>query len=580
MKVQKGTPVSAGIVIGKVFLLVSESIRIPANYLSDESYSQREVERLQTAMDEVVEELHSFAGKLGEKTSANIAEIFVGHAGMLEDESFRKEIYEGIRQHNYTAEFAVARTMRRWREIFYENDFLSSRVPDLNDLERRLLRQLLGHESEELSGLQDEVVLVARELTPSQIASVDSERVKGIATDSNGPASHTAIIASAYGIPAVVGLGDITGRVSGGEPIIVDGTKGEVIIDPDRDTCLRYSNRRRELEESERKLVEEVRELPSETSDGGHALSLMANIESPEGIAKAIRYGAEGVGLYRTELLFLTSGRMPTAEDHFHTYMKAVKQLDGRPVVIRTLDIRADKLIGTRPEIKEERPFLGPRSLRYCLRHPDIFKPQLRAILRASAHGNFSVMFPLVSGVEELEEAVKVLDEVKGEMDDAGESYDPDIPVGVMIELPSAAMGADALAESCDFFSIGTNDLIQYTLAVDRAREDVGGLYRPEHPAVLRLIKIAFEAAERAGIPVGLCGAMASTPLYTPLLVGLGLDSLSLAPPQILPRIKKLIRSIKFSDARQLAARVLDARGPDRARELLLEFNESLPDVS
>ncbi len=579
MDIQKGKPVSTGMVIGKAFLLESESIRIPANYITDESYAQREIERLRTAMDEVVEELHSFAGKLREKTSAKIAEIFVAHAGMLEDDSFRKELYEGIEKEKYTAEFAVTSAMRRWREIFNENDFLSSRVPDLNDLERRVLRRLLGHESEDLAGLQDEVVLVAGDLTPSQIASIDTGEIKALATDGNGPASHTAVIASAYGIPAVVGLGDITSKVAGGESIVVDGTRGEVIIDPDPETCVRYSNRHRELEESERTLVEEMRELPSETQDGRQVLSLVANIESPNGLAKALQYGAEGVGLYRTEMLFLDSDRMPTTEDHFHAYMRAVKQLDGRPVVMRTLDIRADKLIGTEPELKEQKPFLGLRSLRYCLKTLDVFKPQLRAILRASAFGEVSVMFPLVSGVEELEEAGDVLDGVKSEMDEAGEDYDPNLPVGVMIELPSAAIGADALAEHCDFFSIGTNDLIQYTLAVDRANEDVAGLYSPEHPAVLRLIKMAVEAAEKAGIPVGLCGVMASTPLYTPLLVGLGLDSLSLAPPQSLPRIKKMIRSIKFSDAQQLAARVLEARGPGRARELLMEASESLPEV-
>ncbi len=580
MNILQGKPVSNGIVIGKAFLLESESIRIPANYITDEGYAQREMKRLRMAMDEVVEELHSFAGKIGQKTSAKIAEIFVGHAGMLEDESFRKELYEGINRENYTAEFAVARTMRRWREIFNESEFLSSRVPDLNDLERRLLRNLLGHESEELAGLKEEVVLVAGNIPPSQIASVDKGQVKGLATDSNGPTSHTAIIASAYGIPAVVGLGDITSRVCGRESIIVDSTNGEVIVEPDRDTCVRYSSRHRELEESERTLAEEMRDLPSQTPDGKRRVSLMANIESPNGIGKALQYGAEGVGLFRTEILFLDSERMPTVEDHFHTYMKAVKQLDGRPVVIRTLDIRADKLIGTEPELKEKKPFLGLRSLRYCLKNPDVFRPQLRGILRTSAFGDVRVMFPLVSGVNELEEACKVMDEVKSEMDEAGEDYDPDMPVGVMIEMPGAAIGANALAGNCDFFSIGTNDLIQYTLAVDRANEAVAGLYRPEHPSVLRLIKMAVYAAQKAGIPVGLCGAMASTPLYTPLLIGMGLDSLSLAPPQSLPRIKKIIRSIKFSDAQQLVDRVLDSRGPDRARELLMEAGERLPDVT
>ncbi len=530
-------------------------------------------------MDEVVDELHQFSTTLGEETNPKIAEIFVGHAGMLEDQSFREEFYETIENKYYTAEYAVARVMRRWRAKFRENDFLSPRVADLNDLERRLLKHLLGHEGEELSELQDKVVLVAHSLTPTQIASVNTGKVKGLATDTDGPTSHTAIIASAYGIPAVVGLENITSRISGGESIIVDGTQGDVIIEPDQGTCARYYNQHREMEKSERHLIEEMHELPSETRDGNHRVSLMVNIESPKGITKALEYGAEGVGLYRTELLFLDSDKTPSTDQHFHTYMEAVNNLQGAPLVMRTLDIRADKLIGAEPDIKEQKPFLGLRSLRYCLKNPDVFKPQLRAILKAGASGSVSLMFPLVSGVEELEEARKILDEVKSELDDAGEEYDPDMPVGVMIELPSAAMCADALAEKSDFFSIGTNDLIQYTLAVDRADDNVAGLYRPEHPAVLKLIKQAVDAARNAGIPVGMCGAMAGTPLYTPLLVGLGLDSLSLAPPQSLPRIKKLIRSINFTEAQQLAARVLDARGPDRARELLLEANERLPDL-
>ncbi len=579
MNIQHGKPVSEGIVIGKSFLLESESIRIPAKYIT-ENHIDNEIQKLKTVMKEVVDELHRFADTLAKTTSPKIAEIFVGHAGMLEDDSLREEMHAAIKEKCFTAEFAVASTMRRWRETFSKNDFLQKHVPDLDDLERRLLRHLTGHEGEDISNLQDEIVLVAHSLSPMQIASLDSDKVKGIVSEGDGPTSHAAIIASAFGIPAVVGAENITRRVSGGESIIVDGTNGHVIVEPDRETCLRYSSRSRKLQESERSLLEEMRDLPSKTQDGRRIFSLVANIESPKATAKALDYGAEGIGLYRTELLFLDSERIPSVDEHFHAYMEAINKLDGRPIVMRTLDIGADKLWKLKPDLEARESFLGLRSLRYCLKNPDIFKPQLRAILKAGAYGNVSLMFPMVSGVEEWEEALKVLDDVKSDMDAAGEDYDPDMRVGMMIELPSAAMCADALAERCDFFSIGTNDLIQYTLAVDRAEKDVAGLYRPEHPAVLKLIKLTVDAARKAGIHVGICGAMASSPLFTPLLIGLGLDSLSLAPPQSLPRIKKIIRSIKFSEARQLAARVLEARGPDRARELLMEVNESLPDSS
>ncbi len=569
MDIRRGIPVSTGIVIGEAFLLEAEGVRIPVHHIPD-SETEREIRKMEKAFEDAFHQLHSLADDLRSKAGRKIAEIFVAHAGMLADESFREEFYERIRKRNHTAEFAVSRTMRHWRKLFQSDDFLAPRVADLDDLERRLLRHLLGQKREELSNLKSEVILVAHDLSPSQIASVDTGKVKGFATDAGGPTSHTGIIASALGIPAVVGLGTITNDVSGGDTIIVDGSGGLVIVEPDSQTRRKYSNMRKDVIESDRVLLEELKDHPSETMDG-RKIPLMANIESPKEIAKALQYGADGIGLYRTEFLFVSSDSIPSVNEHFHAYMNALKELDGRPIVIRTLDLGADKFSGDGALQKERNPFLGLRSLRYCLKNPEVFEEQLRAILRASAFGNLSVMFPLVSGIEELKAAREILDEVKLEMDQAGESYNPDMPVGIMIELPSAVMNADALARHSDFFSIGTNDLIQYALAVDRGNEHVAQLYRPEHPAVLRLIRMTVEAAEKANIPVSLCGEMASTVMFTNLLVGLGVNSLSVAPPQIIPEVKKIIRSSTYEENRKLASRVLATDGPDDARQVLME---------
>ncbi len=574
MDIRQGIPVSTGISIGEVFLLEAEGVRIPTRFVPQDQTHQ-EVGRLEKAFANALHQLRNLADDLREKAGQKIAEIFVAHAGMLADESFREEVFDRIRDKHYTAEFAVARTMRHWRKLFQSDDFLAPRVADLDDLERRLLRHLLGQKREELSNLTSEVVLVAHDLSPSQIASVDTDKVKGFATDAGGPTSHTGIIASALGIPAVVGLGTITNDATGGDTMIVDGSGGLVIIEPDRETYQRYSDRQRQVLESDQALLKELKNQPSETRDG-RKISLMANIESPKEIDKAIQYGADGIGLYRTEFLYVQSDSIPSVNDHFHAYMDAIKGLDGRPIVIRTLDLGADKFSGTEAVIEERNPFLGLRSLRYCLKNPDVFEDQLRAILKASAFGNLSVMFPLVSGIEELKAAREFLDEVKSRMDEAGEEYDPDLPVGIMIELPSAVMNADALARYSDFFSIGTNDLIQYALAVDRGNEHVAELYRPEHPAVLKLIKMTAESAEKANIPVSLCGEMASSVIYSILLIGLGINSFSLAPPQIIPEVKKLIRSTDYADARELADAVLAAEGAEQAREVLEEGNKRI----
>ena len=498
---------------------------------------------------------------------------------MLRDNYFREEFFERIRAKKYAAEFAVSRTMRQWRMVFQEDSFLATRVPDLDDLERRLLRSLLGAKREELGTLKSEVILVAHDLAPSQTASVDTQRVKGIAIEGGGPTSHTAIIARALGIPAVVGVGSVTAELSGGDMVIVDGSQGLVIVEPDEETLESYRQRRSEFTQSGLILMEELRDQPAETLDG-RRVHIMANIEFPREIPGAIEHGAEGIGLYRTEFLYLASDEPPTEREHFEAYMEAVRQLGGRPMIIRTLDLGADKFGGIHDVAVERNPFLGRRSIRYCLDHPEMFREQLRAILRVSVHGDVRVMFPLISSVDEVVQVRRMLDDLCEEFEQRGEDYDRDLQVGIMVEVPSAAVCAEMLAEHVDFFSIGTNDLIQYTIAIDRANEHVSDMYRPLHPAVLRLIKMTVDAAHAQGIEVGLCGEMASEVAYAILLLGLGIDHLSAWPAIILPELKKAIRSVRYEDARALSEEIVNIQDADEATRVLMEFNKDvLPDL-
>jgi len=579
MQVLKGIAVSPGIAIGQVFLLEAEGVRIPQHFIPDHQVAQ-EALRLEKALEEVQGQLEQLAEHLAQKAGSSVAEIFTAHAHMLRDEEFRRWLFDRIRQKKYTAEFAVSRTMRYWRGIFQEDpdSFLASRVADLDDLERRLLRRLLGEKREQLDSLHSEVILVAHDLGPSETATMDPEWVKGFAIDGGGPTSHTAIIAKAVGIPAVVALETATNELSGGDTIILDGTRGLVITEPSAETIRSYRRRQSEAIATDKVLLEELRDLPAETADG-RRIKLLVNIDSPKEIARALDYGAEGVGLYRTEFLFLAADPAkggPDEQEHFEAYVSAVRQLGERPIVIRTLDLGADKFVrdGTPP--REKNPFLGLRSIRYCLEHPDLLRSQLRAILRASAFGNVKVMFPLVSTAEELAKAVQILNEIRAEFDASGQEYDRTLQVGVMIEVPSAAICADSLARQADFFSVGTNDLVQYTLAVDRANEHVASLYRPSHPAVLRLVRMTVEAANRAGIEVGMCGEMASEIMYTVLLVGLGIEQISVAPPMILPEVKKIIRTVKYEEAKKLAQAVLETEEPADAFETLQQCNREL----
>ncbi|MGD0139700.1 MAG: phosphoenolpyruvate--protein phosphotransferase, partial [Tepidisphaeraceae bacterium] len=454
-----------------------------------------------------------------------------------------------------TAEYAVGVVMKKFAAVFstMSDRYLAERVKDIHDIERQLLQRLLGQHRLDLSHLTSDVVIIAHDLLPSQAASLDRRHVKGFATDAGGRTSHTAIVARSMGIPAVVGLTDITSDVSAGDLVIIDGNHGIVIINPDPQIL--EENRGAEIRrlkiESERATLQE---LPAQTLDG-HLISLMANIEFPNEVDDALKRGAEGVGLYRTEFLYLASDHEPSEEEHYGAYADALLRLKNRPLVIRTLDLGADKYTQSKFHNPERNPFLGDRSIRMCLHDIPMFKRQLRAIMRSSVLGDVRVMFPMITTLMELRQAKMLLNDVMEELEDEGVSYNRYIPIGMMIEVPSAALMAEKFAKEVNFFSIGTNDLIQYTLAVDRTNEKVAGLFCPGHPAVLGLVRDVIRKGSRS-IGVSMCGEMAGEPLYTLLLLGLGLTTFSMNSPDI-PEVKKLIRSTTMEHARQVARRVM-----------------------
>ena len=578
MKFRTGIPVVDGVVIGEAFVLDAERYRITQRYLRapTPSSTEDEVQRFLTAVQASVTEVEalrdSFTQENPNKALESSAFIFEFLAGLYTDPSFQSFVRARITnssnspEGSYTAEHAVSKYAGRIRKQFANHAFYSQRIPDIDDFEQRLLRHLLGAKRETIKNLTKAVIIVARDLAPGQVADLPLEWVRGIATDRGGQTSHTAIIAQSRRIPAVVGLGAITGDVTGGETIILDGREGRVIIDPDPSTLDRYKARQAKFNAYLREL-DELLSLPAETRDG-HALNLYANIEYPDEIENALSSGAQGIGLYRTEFLYDQYDAEPSEDQHLQAYTRAVELLGDRPLVIRTLDLGADKFIpegfGT-----ETNPFLGCRSIRYCLfERRDVFERQLRAILRASARGDVRIMLPMVSSLEELEQAKAVIEQVKEDLLAQGHDIRRQIPIGIMIEVPSAALLADVLAQHCDFFSIGTNDLVQYTLAVDRVNERVAPLYQPTHPAIFRLLLTTIEAARRNKIPVSICGELSGEPHFTLPLVGLGMRDLSMASSSI-PKIKRFIRSISANEAGRAIDVVLNKHKSTESLEYL-----------
>lgn len=582
MECKRGIAVSPGIAIGPALVLDTEGYRIPQRFVAP-GQTDAEVARLRAAMAAAAEEVRATQRSVSDQLGIQYGAIFGAHAHLLEDPLLAREFESSIRDHRYAAEYAVSRVMRQYAkalEAFGKDHHLASRSADLFDLEKRLLGHLLGSEREQLQQVRSPVVVLAHDLSPSETAALDPRYVRAFVTEAGGRASHTAIMAGALEIPAVVGLGRFVTDVSGGDLVIVDGNNGLLIFDPDDDTLTRYEL----LRDSQLRHVSRLhalRDLPAETRDGV-PIALLGNIEFPAEAAHCLERGAVGVGLYRTEFLYLGQDVDPSEDDHFDAYMTVLRTLGpDKPVVIRTLDLGADKFAPDGPEASAERnPFLGLRSIRLCLRNLTLFKTQLRAILRASAFGSVRLMFPMISTLLELRQCKMILAEVKEDLEDEGIAYDRRLPIGTMVEVPSAAIMADHLAREVRFFSIGTNDLVQYTLAADRTNENVATLYSPADPAVLRLIKTVLDAAVKHRIDVNVCGEMCGEPIYTVLLVGMGLRQMSLTPHSI-PEVKKVIRAVTTAEAAQVAHEALQLEtARDVTNYLKEQTRRILPDLA
>jgi len=574
----RGIGVSPGVVIGPVFVMASQAVTVVEQKLKPEQIDH-EIARFEDALIATRGQLRSIQEDLGEQTGGRDASILDAHLLVLDDRAFVEEIIKKTRHDCCNVEVAVRDVAEGYAGMLaaLKDDYLRERVADVRDVARRVIRNLMGDMDTALGSLTQKHIVVANDLAPSDTATLRKDVVSGFATDLGSPTSHTAVMARALEIPAVVALRDVTQRVRTGDIVLMDGNKGVLIVNPTPEELEEYgalAEARRSIERGLTRLHDE----PAETSDG-HRIILSANIEHPDEIASVKQHGAEGVGLFRSEYLFIFRGAAVDEDEQAVAYTKLATQLHPDPVIIRTLDLGGDKFFRDGLGHDEANPFLGCRSIRLSLQYPKQFKSQMRAILRASSVGNVKIMYPMISSVDEVLQANELLEESKQELRDKGVPFQEDIEVGVMVEVPSAALAADALAEHVRFFSLGTNDLIQYTIAVDRVNERVAYLYEPTHPAVLKLIKMAVDAGHRKGIWVGVCGQMAADPVLAPLLVGMGVDELSVSP-QAVPLVKDAVRSVSYEQSRQLAETVLECRsGTEALRHCREMVREAAPEV-
>ena len=569
----QGIAVSSGVTIGEALVLDSEGFRIPRRFVA-RSAVDTELQRLSNAIAESTAEIKknrdAVRGELGEQYAA----IFDAHLAMLHDQRLQEELTSAVRERNWWPEYAVSRTLRRYAKVFQKLDnHIAQRAHDIYDIEKSLLRNLLGQRRETLASISEPVVILAHNLTPSETANLDRRFVKGFATELGGPGSHTAIVAEGLEIPAVVGIGPFLADVSGGEPVILDGNQGVVILQPDEETIARY-RLEAEVAETVAASLGQLRDLPAETIDGVR-VQIRGNIEFPEEVEQCMRRGSDGIGLYRTEFLYLTSRHEPSEEDHYRAYRKVIDAIDGKPMVVRTLDLGSDKMLTEKSPEEERNPCLGLRSIRLSLRQLPMFRTQLRAILRASAHGDVRVMFPLVSTILELRQARLVLADVMEDLAEHDINFNPKLKIGIMVETPAAAMMLDAFIEEVDFVSVGTNDLIQYTLAVDRGNKDVADLYSACDPAVIRLLKRSLDISHDAGVSASVCGQMSGSVMYTQLLLGLGLRELSV-PAAAIPEIKQAVRSVSIADCQAVAKRVLEMNSAREVKAFLRDQKRRL----
>ncbi len=560
-----GISASQGIAYGQIFVFIQSDLEVP-NYQVDADKRAGEIVRFEKALVATRQQITKIKSEVEKNLGPEEAMIFDAHLLVLEDQALIGETIREFEKTGRNMETCFNEVSSRYVQAFSEIDdeYLRERAGDIRDVAQRVLQNLLGQAENSLSRLADKRIVVATDISPSDSASFDRGQALALVTDSGSRTSHAVIMARSMKVPAVVGVRDLTSRVKNGDWAIVDGYDGIIILNPSSSTLFRYGKIQEQKKTFETRLLQ-ANVQPAVTLDGVK-VSLMANIERVEELPKVKDYNAEGVGLYRTEYLFLNSARLPTEQEQFVAYSTVVKALAPHPVIIRTLDIGGDKPMAGHPHLfpKEDNPFMGFRAIRFCLANTGIFKDQLRAILLASAHGKVQLMYPMISGEDELTKANAILAECKAELKARGQAFDERLDVGAMIEIPSAAATVDLLSRQCAFFSIGTNDLIQYLLAIDRVNDRIAHLYEPTHPAVLRTLKQIVDEAHRQKVPVSVCGEMAGDPVYAPLLLGLGVDGLSMSPAW-LPSVKYTVRAMTMADARKLAA---EALGMSSAKEI------------
>ncbi len=567
----KGTSASAGIGIGKVAIVEDVQLVIKKETVAN---PQTELERFKAALMQSIKETGALAADLATRVGEKEAEILNGHLMLLSDPMLTGEIESTITNESVNSEYAIERTCNTYADMFASmgDELMQQRATDMRDIKTRMQKVLMGVESVDIASLPAGTIIVAKDLTPSMTAGINPQNVTGIVTELGGRTSHSAILARALEIPAVVAVADLLSHVKNGDQVVLDGSDGSVYVNPDSAVMGEYEAKR-DAFLKEKKELEQYIGKPTVTRDGVH-VELVANIGKPEDVDKVLQYDGEGVGLFRTEFLFMDRNAMPTEDEQFEAYKKVAVALNGKPVIIRTLDIGGDKEIPYMGLEKDENPFLGYRAVRFCLdRKEDVYKPQLRALLRASAFGNIKIMVPLVTCIDELRQVKAIIEELKAELDSCHVPYNKDIQVGIMVETAAASLIADIFAKEADFFSIGTNDLTQYTMSVDRGNDKVSYLYSPLNPAVLRSIKRVISCGREAGIMVGMCGEAASDPMMIPLLLAFGLNEFSMSASAIL-KSRKLITSYSTEELQAVADKAMSFATEKEVAQFMKEFVE------
>ena len=565
----KGIPASPGIAIGKAYVISDVVFHVEKRTIKEAELSE-EIKKLEAALLKTKKEIQDIQKKMAKEMGAKYADIFDMQLMLLEDRVLLEEVIERLRKELLGVEYIFYDVLIKYKKALSKLDdaYLKERAQDIDDFGRRVLKNLMGKETSRLQYLKEKAIIVAHDLSPSDTAVLNKEYVLGFVTEVGGPTTHTAIMAKSFEIPAVVGAQNATLKIDSGQEIIVDGSAGIVIVNPGAEKIKEYEKRRDILRSKIDKLLK-LKDIESKTKDGTK-ISIMANIELPHEVNSALDHGADGIGLYRTEYLYLNRPDLPSEEEQYQAYKLVTLQMAPKPVVIRTLDLGGDKFVSQLNIPYEINPFMGWRAIRFCLARPDVFKIQLRALLRASVHGDLRIMFPMISSVEEVKEIKKILREVMEELEKDEIPYNRDIKIGAMIETPSAALICDHFKGIVDFFSIGTNDLIQYSIAVDRGNEKIAYLYDPAHPGVLRLIEKIIASSREVGIPVAMCGEMAGDVLFFPLLLGFGLREFSVSP-LIIPELKMVASHIDITQTEELARKVQEMESGHEVREFLKE---------